>query len=195
MTTKATIDFTDHEAARIFFDDAWAHPRRKYLVTPADPEIARRWLRDNAYMLAFGWATESGFQARLKQLGPMQPNTVIPLDELSNMRNRCGWFVTERVDPIASHAAGEPVIDEDYLCEHPDNLDGCRPGQCFASQCPIAAEADREAIRKLYPELWRSDYKDHPNDEPHDWMVLWARPRYAYVPNVTVLGCEGWEGN
>jgi hypothetical protein len=61
---------------------------------------------------------------------------------------------------------------------------------CYAFNCPIACEADREDIRKLDPDLYKSDFKPYPDEQPHDWMVLHSRPRYAYVPNVKVVGCQ-----
>jgi hypothetical protein len=186
-----TLDFADVQAVEALFNEAFQHPRRKYVVQPTDTREASEWLKENTWMTNFTWcAGAKSFEQRLQEVGTLRRKQLIHLDELY-YRNRCGW------------AAG------DYHCDHPDRENSeCCSGEdceeceghidaegygkrlCYAFNCPIAASADREDIRKLDPDLWRSDYKDYPDEEPHDWMVLYARPHYAYVQNVEVLGCE-----
>lgn len=180
------LDYSDHEAAKALYDEAWAHPRRKYTIIPADPEVAWHWIFNNASMLNFGWPTSSNFDVHLKELGPMQPGDLISLDTMY-YRNRCGWVYSD------NEADTE---DEEYVCYHPDtenseeNTESGKRRKCFSWNCPLAHEADREDIRKRDPEFYKSDFKPYPDEQPHDWMILHKRPRYAYVPNITVIGVK-----
>jgi hypothetical protein len=180
------LDFSDDLAARALFDEAFQHPRRKYVVIPKDAQAARAWLRKNASVVNFVWCGGAkGLDQRLSEGGALQSGQLIDLETLSNMRNRCGWFISD------------DGVENDYLCDHPSQeneaeLSAGGKRKCFSWNCPIAYPAFREDIRRKAPSLWRSDYKSN-KDEPEDYMVLHSRPRYAYVPNVRVLGCEGWE--
>jgi hypothetical protein len=191
MSKPIILDFSDNEAAANLFNEAFQHPRRKYVIQPVNQEIAAQWLKENTNMVKFVWcAGVKSFETRLNEAGPLRCGELIHLDTLYH-RNRCGW------------AAGS------YHCDHPDHPDAelcdvkdCEEcgvdeqGQprhkclCHAFACPLAYEADRDDIKKLDPDLYRTDYKDYPGAEPHDWMVLHSRPRYAYAPNVLVIGCE-----
>ncbi|HEU5376890.1 MAG TPA: hypothetical protein VFV38_15750, partial [Ktedonobacteraceae bacterium] len=109
-------------------------------------------------------------------------------------RDRCGWAAGSYHCDHPDHPGAEHCWEKD--CEECEELGADEYGRprhkclCYAWNCPIASEADREDIRRRDPDLYRSDYKSYPDEEPHDWMVLHSRPRYAYVPNVRVLGCE-----
>ncbi len=184
------LDFTDVPAVEALFDEAFCHPRRQYTVHPVDTAVAAEWLKENTYMVNFVWcAGVKSFDRRLEEAGPMRHNTLIHLDELF-YRDRCGWATGSYHCDYPDKEDAECCHDEDCEeCEGSIYAEGDGKRLCYSFNCPIACEADREDIRKLDPGLWRSDYKG--NDyEPQDWMVLHSRPRYAYVPNVTVLGCE-----
>lgn len=170
-----TLDFSDHDAAVKLFDEAFVHPRRHYVIQPVDVETAKKWLRKNASMRHFGWGPDPR--------PPMGCGDLMSMDTLY-YRDRCGW--------VADCEEGD---NNGYLCDYPpdEQSETCsQTGKrlCHTWQCPVAYEADREDIRRKDPGLWKSDYKPHPDEQPTDWMVLCARPRYAYVVNVTVLGCE-----
>jgi len=179
-----TLDLSQPEAATKLFDEAFQHPRRKYVVQPVDAEVARKWLRENANIVNFVWcAGVKSLSQRLAEAGPLRKGQLRHLDTLSE-RNRCGWVDFSE--------------EADYTCDAPpgddtdtDSANGNR--RCFAWNCPIAYEADREDIRCKDPALFKSDFEPYPGQKPDDYMVLHSRPRYAYVPNVSVLGCDGWE--
>lgn len=180
-----TIDFSDHKAATEIFDEAFQYPRRKYKIIPTDKDVATKWLRENANTVNFVWCGGvKNLNQRLAEGGPLHMGQLIPLDNLYG-RERCGWidYDGEAYDCNAPERDGEDVLLNDETGKR----------LCLANNCPIAHEADREDIRIKDPELYRSDYKPYPDETPVDWMVLHSRPRYAYVPNITVLGCEGWE--
>jgi hypothetical protein len=191
MKKPIVLDFADERTVERLFNEAFRHPECQYVVQPTNTSKAAEWLKEHTWMTNFTWcAGVKSFAQRLQEVGPLCYKQLIHLDELY-YRNHCGW------------AAG------DYHCDYPDlaegewcRKEGCEECEClvypqghgkrlcFASDCPIAAQADREDIRKLDPDLWRSDYQDDPDAEPEDWMILHTRPRYAYVTNVEVLGCE-----
>lgn len=159
-----TLDFTDHEAACALYDEAFQHPDRLYVVTPIDDEVARTWIRDNAYMLNFGWAGARSFQEKLKALGAMRYGQKIHIDTLY-YRDRCGWVTEDAPDGAENNG---------YLCDYPPGKgdEVCRVTRkrlCHTCQCPIASSSD---------------------DEHDEQMILYRRPRYAYVSNVLVQGCE-----
>lgn len=187
MNKPVVLDFSDSDSARAFFDDAFLHPRRKYVVQPLDANVARRWLSDNATMLRFSWADGAT---------PMQFGDLIHMDELY-YRNRCGW--------VTDTSKFESCDNNGYLCDFPDDRqvehlwpdnggETCsQTGKrlCYPWQCPVAIEACVEDIKRKYPDLYRSDYKGEPlEDTAGDWMILEVRPRRALVANVIVLGCE-----
>lgn len=184
MTQTIRVDFGEVGTATRVFDEAFQHPRRRVVIQPVDVAVARAWLRKNARVVNFVWcAGVKNLTQRLAEAGPLRMGQLIDLDTLYG-RERCGWV---------DHEA-----DGDYLCNAPPDKDAnvdteTGKRRCFSWNCPIAYEADREDIRRKDPELWRSDYKPYPGLEPNDYMVLHSRPRYAYVPNVTVLGCDGWQ--
>lgn len=183
MPNVITLDFSNTDAARTLFDQAFEHPENTYIVQPIDTDVARAWLQENAFMLNFGWATDNTFQTRLQRLGAMYFYQVIGLDTLY-YRNRCGW-----------QADDEEGDNNGYLCDYPPDMHTERCSVtgnrlCHTWQCPIAYQADREDIRLYDPSSYASDYANDPEQEPEDEMVLIKRPRYAYVPNVHVLGCE-----
>ena len=163
-----TLDFTDHEAAYRLYDEAFQHPDCLYVVTPIDAEAARAWMRENAYMLNFGWVGARPFQEKLKELGAMRYGQHMHMDTLY-YRDRCGW-VPENV-PVGAENNG-------YLCDYPPGKgdEVCRVTHkrlCHTYQCPIALRAS-----------------DEEEDGEDDDMILYRRPRYAYVSNVLVQGCE-----
>jgi len=189
------LDFTDTVAVEALFNEAFQHPHRKYTVRPNDVEVAAMWLKEYTSMVNFVWcAGVKEFDKRLKEAGPMRLHQVTHLDTLY-YRDRCGWAA-------GSWHCDYPGSDDDADWCYDDECEECEEqgrdaeGEikhkriCLATGCPIAWEADREDLKKYYPSLYKSDYKDVPDEEPHDWMILHSRPRYAYVPNVTVLGCE-----
>ena len=188
-----TLDFTDMHAVETLFNEAFQHPEQTYIVQPVDVQIAAQWLSEFTSMVNFTWsAGTKSFEQRLQQAGPMRFEQLIHLDELF-YRNRCGWAARSYHCDHPDHADAELCAEND--CEECTTLGNDEQGQprrkclCFASGCPIAAQADREDMKRLDPDLWESDYKDS-EYEPEEWMILPSRPRYAYVPNITVLGCE-----
>lgn len=173
--SKRILDFSDHEAAIKLFDEAFTHPHRRYEVVAVDPFIAYEWVRENASMRHFGWGSDEKSHMRMGDL--------IHMDTLY-YRERCGW-VTDCGELNA-------VSNNGYLCDFPPdaNSETCQyTGKrlCMPYQCPVAYEADREDIRRKDHDLWRTDYKPYPDEQPTDWMVLYARPRYAAVANVHVI--------
>jgi hypothetical protein len=185
---RADLDFADHAAAMDFFNVAFQNPQAQYLVTPTDPEAARAWLAEYANMVNFSWRVSSKpFEERLAEAGPMRLNDVTDIDTLHG-RN-CGWGFCDR-----------EVDDENngFLCDAPvapgeDVMVSSETGKrfCHTWQCPVAWEANVAAIREFSPSLYESDFADCDDEETaNDWMVLSARPRYAYVPNVMVEGVE-----
>lgn len=188
------LDFTNTQAVEDLFNEAFQHPRRTYVVQPVDVDIATEWLKKNTNMVNFVWcAGVKSFEKRLEEAGPLHLREIIHLDELY-YRNRCGWAAG---DWHCDHPNDEHSEEcQEKGCEECEELEPDKAGEpqhkrlCSAWNCPIASEADRDDIRKLYPDLYRSDYEPYPDAEPHDWMVLHSRPRYAYVPNIQVLGCE-----
>ncbi len=184
MRQIVRLDFAEAGVAERIFDEAFQHPRRKYVIQPVDAEVARRWLCEHANIVNFVWCGGAkSLRERLAEGGALHPGQLIHLDTLY-YRNRCGWMdVSEGADYTCDAPPGD---DTDT-----DSANGKR--RCFAWNCPIAYEAGREDIRRKAPELFKSDFKPYPDQKPDDDMVLHSRPRYAYVPNVTVLGCDGWE--
>lgn len=187
MSETIVLDFADHEAAMRLFDEAFCNPDRPYVVQPQDPAIAAEWLRKCTWMVNFVWcAGAKSFEQRLAEGGPLQAGQLIDFDTLY-YRGRCGW---------RSDADGD---NNGYLCDAPIppedifHVEACsQTGKrlCYRWQCPVAYQADREDIQRLDPDLYASDYEPYPDSEPEDWLVLYARPRYAYVPNVRVVGLE-----
>ncbi len=192
--TPLLLDFTDIPAVEALFDEAFRYPRRHYTVQPVDAEVAAAWLKENTYMVGFVWcAGVKSFEQRLKEAGPLRCGQLIGLDMLY-YRGLCGWesgsyhcdypnWPGDDADHCRDRTCGEEE------CEGQQQETGYGKRLCYSFNCPIASEADREDIRRLDPGLWQSDYKGNTH-KPEDWMVLHSRPRYAYVPNVIVLGCE-----
>jgi hypothetical protein len=189
------LDFSNHKAASNLFNEAFQHPRRKYVVHPVDKEVAAEWLKENTYMTNFTWcAGAKSFEKRLAEAGSLRCGELIHLDTLY-YRDRCGWQAGNwHCDYPYEKEDAEECEEDD--CEECEELGKDEQGEqlhkrlCFSFNCPIAYEADRDDIKKLDPGLYKSDYKPYPDETPQDWMVLHSRPRYAYVPNVRVVGCE-----
>lgn len=161
------LDFSDHQMALDLYEEAFEHPECLYEVTPTDVEVARAWISDNAYMINFGWTGARAFQEKLKELGAMHYGQEIDMDTLY-YRDRCGWVTSSEDIP------DEGADNNGYLCDYPPEKgdDVCSvigKRLCYACQCPIAVRA---------------------TDENEDDMILYRRPRYAYVANVVVKGCE-----
>ncbi|MBU0491774.1 MAG: hypothetical protein KKA73_03370 [Chloroflexi bacterium] len=177
------VDFADHAAVVALFDEAFCHPDRHYTVQPVDVAVATAWLQQYTWMTNFCWGEGSKpFAQRLAEAGPLRCRQLTDLDTLY-YRNRCGW----RSDQ-GDYCCDAPLtgIEEHYVEVCPAT--GLR--LCQAGQCPVAYQANRHDIQRLDPDLYQSDLAPYPEHEPEDWLVLSARPRYAYVPNVQVLGCE-----
>ena len=189
-----TLDFTNREAVERVFNQAFRHPEQQYTIQPTNEEQASAWLKEYTDTVNFVWcAGVKSFEQRLAEAGPLHNEQLIHLDTLYG-RNRCGWAAGSYHCDHPDHADAEICQDRD--CEECEELGKDDQGQprhkclCFASNCPIASQVTLEDLRKLDPSL-AEEYKDSDEGEScGDWMVLDARPRYAYVPNVTVLGCE-----
>jgi len=187
------LDFADHNATVALFEEAFQHPRKTYRVAPVDLTVAYQWLRDNAYMLHFNWWTGKETQAERKAAA-MRKGDLLSFETLVG-RGRCGWF-HDCGDSQCSAEQRDSHIDG-WLCDHPADKDysvdpdtGLRP--CSpAVECPVVYMAYKDEIKRKDPMLYRDNFRDWPEDDAVDgWVILRKRPRYAYVPNVVVLGCE-----
>jgi len=112
------------------------------------------------------------------------------------MVNETGQIKNLTLD-FADHDAAVRVFDEaflhpsiEYVVNPSEICEGTGKRMCFPFQCPIAYPLDAAGIRELDPGLYASDYAGEDDDYATDWMALAHRPRYAYVPNVIVIGCE-----
>lgn len=172
--TPLTLDFTDIERVSAIWEEAFQHPEQVYHIVPVDLSIAEEWIQNNAWMRSFGWGEE-------EKRAPLAYGKLIHLDELY-YRNRCGYANAQ--EPEEDQWA-DMLDDPTYVCFHPQSEDKhCMIG----GECPYASEACLEDLREQDTDLYEQYKCEVENDEKcGDWMILHSRPRWAYVPNITLV--------